>query len=131
MKYLFTLIICSFLRKEYGFECDMWSLAMILFELMESTHPFEGENDAQVVINVHGGKIKQVMSKRPKELVALYNSLRNMVFTYIHKIFVFLIGRILQTDLSHWTCWTTLLFTTQLLPISFPSLYAFRCDHVV
>jgi hypothetical protein len=41
----------------------MWLLVMVLFELMELTHPFEGENDAQVVINVHDGKIKPIMFK--------------------------------------------------------------------
>jgi hypothetical protein len=56
---------------------------------MESTHPFEGENDAQVVINIYKEKIKPLKSKRPEELVALYNSLRNMVSTYIHKIIFF------------------------------------------
>jgi serine/threonine protein kinase len=84
-------MICLSLRKEYGFKRDMWSLAMILFELMESTHPFEGENNAQVVINVHGGKIKPLKSKRPEELVALYNLLQNMVFICMHKTFSFLL----------------------------------------
>jgi hypothetical protein len=51
---------------------------------MESTHPFEGENDAQVAINIKDEKIKSLESKRPEELVALFNSLRNMVLlTYI------------------------------------------------
>jgi serine/threonine protein kinase len=77
-------MIYFFIRKEYGFECDMWSLAMILFELIESTHPFEGKNDAQIVVNVLGGKIKQLMFERPEELVAFYNSLRNMVSNYTH-----------------------------------------------
>jgi hypothetical protein len=51
---------------------------------MESTYPFEGKNDAQVAINVLGGKIKPLMIERPKELIALYNSLRNMVSNYTH-----------------------------------------------
>jgi serine/threonine protein kinase len=127
MYYLFILIICSLLRKEYGFECDMWSLAMVLFELMESTHPFEGENDAQIAINVRGGNIKPLKSERPNELVALYNSLRNMVFVCMDKIFSFFIGRILQNALSHWIYWIFLLFTIQLFLINFLYPHAYRC----
>jgi serine/threonine protein kinase len=97
--YLFLLFLVIFFlfRKEYGFECDRWSLAMILFELMESTHPFEGKNDAQIAINVLGGKIKQLKSKRPKELVVLYNSLRNVVFICMHKIYFFLLTESFRT----------------------------------
>jgi serine/threonine protein kinase len=73
---------------------DMWSLAMILFELMESTHPFEGKNDVQIAINVLGEKIKPLKSEKPKELVALYNSLRNMVFICI---FFFLLAESFRT----------------------------------
>jgi serine/threonine protein kinase len=74
-----------FFRKEYRFECDRWSLAMILFELMESTHPFDGKNVLQLVIKLQKGEVKPLISKRPKELVELYNSLRNMVLlTYIY-----------------------------------------------
>jgi hypothetical protein len=58
---------------------------MILFELMESTHPFDGRNDVQVGMKVQKGEVKPLCSKRPKELVALYNSLRNMVYTYVYK----------------------------------------------
>jgi hypothetical protein len=58
---------------------------MVLFELMESTHPFDGKNYLQVGIKVQKGEIKPLRSKRSKELVELYNSLRNMVLlTYIY-----------------------------------------------
>jgi serine/threonine protein kinase len=81
----FFFFFFLFFRKEYGFECDRWSLAMILFELMESTHPFDGRNDVQVGMKVQKGEVKPLRSKRPKELVVLYNSLRNMVCTCVNK----------------------------------------------
>jgi hypothetical protein len=60
---------------------------------MESTHPFEGKNDVQIGIKVQKGDVKPLMSKRPEELVALYNSLRNMVLLtcsiYIHTKHIF------------------------------------------
>jgi glycosyltransferase involved in cell wall biosynthesis len=119
---------------------------MVLFELMESTHPYDGENGIQVFMKVQKGEVKPLESKRPKELVDLYNSLRNMVliththtyiYIYIHInpfyffFFFIFIDRILQVDLNHWTCWTILLFTIQLLSISFPFPCAFRCEHVL
>jgi serine/threonine protein kinase len=93
--YLIIIIIVIILgnfflfRKEYGFECDRWSLAMILFELMESTHPFDGKNDLQVGMKVQKGEVKSLCSKRPEQLVALYNSLQNMVFIYMHRTYIF------------------------------------------
>jgi hypothetical protein len=61
---------------------------MILFELMEPTHPFDGKNDVQVGMKVQKGEVKPLCSERPEELVALYNSLRNMVFICIHKTYI-------------------------------------------
>ena len=36
----------------YGLECDMWSLGVILFVLMNGKYPFDGNNAKEVVQNI-------------------------------------------------------------------------------
>jgi hypothetical protein len=57
---------------------------MILFELMELDHPYDGNNTALIALKAMEGKVKPLKSKRSPELVALYNSMRDMVL-FIHK----------------------------------------------
>jgi hypothetical protein len=56
---------------------------MILFELMESDHPYDGKEMVQIILNAKEGKIKPLKSKRSAELVALYNSMRDMVLNLL------------------------------------------------
>jgi hypothetical protein len=78
--YLLDNLFCF--RKEYGFECDMYSAAMVLFEMMESTHPYDGGNQMQIFLKAKNGEVKPLKSERPEELIALYNSMRDMVFIF-------------------------------------------------
>jgi serine/threonine protein kinase len=81
--FIYLLDNLFYFRKEYKFECDVYSAAMILFEMMESTHPYEG-NLAQIILKAKEGKVKPLKSKRSEELISLYNSMRDMVFILKH-----------------------------------------------
>jgi serine/threonine protein kinase len=81
--FIYLLDTLFYIRKEYKFECDVYSAAMILFEMMESTHPYEG-NLAQIISKVSKGEVKPLKSKRSEELISLYNSMRDMVFVFKH-----------------------------------------------
>jgi hypothetical protein len=60
---------------------------------MESSHPFDGKSDYLVGKKVEKGEVKPLCFKRPEELVALFHSLRNMVFSYAHgTYFFYLVG---------------------------------------
>jgi serine/threonine protein kinase len=77
--FIYLLDNLFYVRKEYKFECDVYSTEMILIEMMESTHPYDGENIIQIILKAKEGKVKPLKSKRSEELVALYNSMRDMV----------------------------------------------------
>lgn len=40
---------------EYGKECDIWSLGVVLFLLMTGAQPFEGNNKAEVFDKIKNG----------------------------------------------------------------------------
>jgi hypothetical protein len=52
---------------------------MILFELMESEHPFDWKNILHLFKIVKEKKVKPLTTNRPKGLIELYNSMRNIV----------------------------------------------------
>jgi serine/threonine protein kinase len=93
-EFLFFLLLLLFVfifRIEYRFEYDIWSLAMILFELMELEYPYDG-TDYQIIKRAMEGKVKPLKTERSPELVQLYNSMRNMVYVFLfiyYLLFIF------------------------------------------
>ena len=40
------------LQKKYGFECDYWSLGVIMYALLSGFLPFQGKNQKEVLSKV-------------------------------------------------------------------------------
>jgi hypothetical protein len=137
--YLYVVIILF--SMEHAFECDIWSTAMILFELMEGDYPHSLDFHEQRK-EVKEGKIKPLTRNRPLQLVTLYDSMRKIVrilYRYIYIVLLFMhiyiciiifcfffvvdvficLFRNLLLDPGPWSYFLTPLFTTPLLCISF------------
>jgi hypothetical protein len=85
---------------------------------MESEHAFDG-NKTQIIKKIKEGKIKPLTTNRPKKLIELYNSMRNIVCCLFF-IFI-LLESSLRPDalnlLSHPLIYSTII--THKLPIPF------------
>ena len=42
-------------NKAYGFECDIWSLGVVYFEMLVGMYPFPGINDMEVLRKIKKG----------------------------------------------------------------------------
>jgi serine/threonine protein kinase len=80
--YIFINLLLFFYNSiKHKFECDIWSIAMILFEMMESDYPYiirTSKFDQQE--DVKKGEVKKLKVKRSPDLVSLYQSLKKIVY---------------------------------------------------
>ena len=64
------------LKKNYGYECDIWSLGVILYMLLSGTPPFDGFDDQSILQKVKIGKYSlegetwEIISKEAKDLIS-------------------------------------------------------------
>ena len=45
------------LGKEYGKECDYWSIGVLTYQLLSSEHPFDGNNEEKIFMKILDCKI--------------------------------------------------------------------------
>ena len=63
------------LKKSYGYECDIWSLGVILYMLLSGTPPFDGFDDQSILQKVKIGKYSlegeswELISNEAKDLI--------------------------------------------------------------
>ena len=63
------------LKKSYGYECDIWSLGVILYMLLSGTPPFDGFDDQSILQKVKIGKYSldgetwEIISNEAKDLI--------------------------------------------------------------
>lgn len=63
------------LKGEYSFECDLWSVGVIMFKLLSGSHPFTSEHPRGLLHSLLNGKLKfrgdvwKVVSKQAKKLI--------------------------------------------------------------
>jgi calcium-dependent protein kinase len=63
------------LKKSYGYECDIWSLGVILYMLLSGTPPFDGFDDQSILQKVKIGKYNlegetwDIISNEAKDLI--------------------------------------------------------------
>jgi serine/threonine protein kinase len=72
-------------RITYRFEYDIWSLAMVLFEMMELKKPYEEKKEIttfQLMKKIENGKINSVTTNRSPELIEFFNLIGNIVFFF-------------------------------------------------
>lgn len=59
-------------RKDYDFQCDIWSFGVILFEIVERMTPFPNRTVMEIMENVVNGQLPNLKSKRDECLKNLY-----------------------------------------------------------
>jgi serine/threonine protein kinase len=78
--YIFIdLLFLFYSSVKHKFECDIWSIAMILFELMESERPYIHTDYNSLLEDVKKGQVKELKVKRSEDLISLYQSLKKIV----------------------------------------------------
>jgi serine/threonine protein kinase len=91
---LISLIYLFFLRArtEYRFQYDIWSVAIILFELLELKRPFEEKSLYQIMEDVSQKKLRPLTRKTPEVLVSIYNSIISAVRYLFFSFIIFVIN---------------------------------------
>ena len=60
---------------KYGFECDCWSLGVIMYVLLSGHYPFSGKKNSEIFPKIRGGPISFVykefsdVSESAKDLI--------------------------------------------------------------
>lgn len=62
-------------KRPYDQKCDMWSLGVLLYEMMTFTHPFTGRNNADLAHRVCDGKFLLPKGKYSSDLVMIVRRL--------------------------------------------------------
>jgi NIMA (never in mitosis gene a)-related kinase len=73
------IYVIMMLRLKYGKECDIWSMGMIMHELMELEYPYPSNNWFSLMSRVREGKVTPLKQKRSEALIELYKSMIVMV----------------------------------------------------
>jgi len=58
-------------RKEYDEKCDLWSLGVLIYVLYFKEHPFDGENEEEINVNIDNNilNLKKTGNKNLDELI--------------------------------------------------------------
>jgi hypothetical protein len=62
----------------------MWSIAMILYEMMESEHPYIHTDLIGLADDVRNGQVKELKVERSADLIFLYQSLKKIVYYFYY-----------------------------------------------
>ena len=110
--YYFSPEICD--GKPYNNKSDVWSLGVVLYEMLTLKHPFDGRSMQQLVVKICRGNYRPVNPKYSQDVQKLMKSMMNLSQSkrpsvngilkksFIqHRISEFLEETILQDEFSH------------------------------